>query len=193
MLSRFKETVDAYMRPVGLKLISIGIKPNHLTISGLIFGVLSGIMYATTNIWLALLNLLLAGLMDVLDGAVARAGQIVSEAGGFLDSVFDRYVEFFILIGIGIGNYANWILVIIALFTSLMVSYVRARAEALESIKKCDIGIFQRQERLFVLIITTALLQIWKRALEWGLLIIIIAGQLTIIQRIYYTIIKIKR
>lgn len=92
-------------------------------------------------------------LFDMLDGQVARLGGMASTFGAMYDSVLDRYCEMFTLGGIaaylaGCGDITGAILTFLALVGSLMVSYVRARAEGLDI--ECKIGFMQRPERVVV-------------------------------------------
>lgn len=92
-------------------------------------------------------------LFDMLDGQVARLGGMASTFGAMYDSVLDRYCELFTLGGlafylIGCGNATGAILTFLALVGSIMVSYVRARAEGLDI--ECKIGFMQRPERVVV-------------------------------------------
>ena len=95
--------------------------------------------------------MLFAGLFDMMDGRVARVGNMSSTFGAFYDSVLDRYSELFTLLGISyyllLNHYlCGSILTSIALIGSLMVSYVRARAEGLDL--ECKVGLMQRPERV---------------------------------------------
>lgn len=92
-------------------------------------------------------------LFDMLDGQVARLGGMVSRFGAMYDSVLDRYCELFTLGGIayyfmGCGRFGSAIVTFLALVGSIMVSYVRARAEGLDI--ECKIGFMQRPERVVV-------------------------------------------
>ncbi len=92
-------------------------------------------------------------LFDMLDGQVARLGGMTSTFGAMYDSVLDRYCEMFTLGGIaywliGIGDFFGALLTFLALTGSIMVSYVRARAEGLGL--ECKIGFMQRPERVVV-------------------------------------------
>jgi CDP-diacylglycerol--glycerol-3-phosphate 3-phosphatidyltransferase len=91
-------------------------------------------------------------LFDTLDGALARELNQVKRQGAFLDSVLDRYSEYFVLIGIwayfvrkGSATPLITLTIFLVLFGSLMVSYTRARAEGLDV--SCLVGLFQRGER----------------------------------------------
>ncbi|MGZ4869905.1 MAG: CDP-alcohol phosphatidyltransferase family protein, partial [Halobacteriota archaeon] len=88
--------------------------------------------------------------VDVLDGAVARRGHETSNFGATIDSISDRYVDSFLLLALGVAG-VNWVYVSIALMGSLLVSYIRAKAEALRI--SCTAGVAERSERLIILAI----------------------------------------
>ncbi len=136
-------------------LMKLGLEPNHLSILGLVFSVVAGIFFAFSPFWGGVFTLL-SGLMDTLDGSLARSLGKTKKAGAFLDSVLDRYTELIIFLGIWTYFYRlNYrvplvsVLIILILFGSLMVSYTRARAEGLG--EQCIVGVFQRGERIILL------------------------------------------
>ena len=101
--------------------------------------------------------LLLGGFLDVLDGDIARLKNETSRYGAFLDSILDRYSESAVFLGLAICFWHSWMLVVVSLafIGSIMVSYVRARAQGLQM--DCKVGLMQRPERV-VLIGSGALL-----------------------------------
>lgn len=147
-------------------LIRLGVTPNMVTTIGFLgnvagavllvmagYGVISGkgVDYALLT-WAGAL-IIGFSLFDMLDGQVARLGGMSSTFGAMYDSVLDRYCELFTLGGlafylIGCGNATGAILTFLALVGSIMVSYVRARAEGLDI--ECKIGFMQRPERVVV-------------------------------------------
>lgn len=129
--------------------------------------------------------LLISGFFDIVDGSVARVLKKTTTRGAFLDSNFDKISEALIFIGIAIGGLANPILAMIALATSILVSYLRARAESL-GIELKGIGIGERAERLLVLAIC-GLIPI-SESIQWGVVIIIIISAISFVQRFMYVI-----
>ena len=97
----------------------IGIKPNHLTVSALIFGVGTGISIYFHYYWLALFLLWGSGILDVLDGSLARLERKSSIWGGFMDIIFDRVVETIILISIALV-YPDSRLALVILLSSIV-------------------------------------------------------------------------
>lgn len=160
-----------------------GISPNALTMIGFVLTLVVAAILATGNLFLGGLLLIFAALFDTLDGALARHSDQVTVFGAFLDSVMDRYSESVTLIGLA-AFYAtqpdgatNSLLLTFTLVGSLMVSYTRARAEAVNI--ECKEGFFQRTERIVVLII--GLLTGWMTPVLW---ILAIFTNLTAVQRI---------
>jgi archaetidylinositol phosphate synthase len=125
--------------------------------------------------------LLISGFFDVIDGSVARATKQTSKKGAFLDSSFDKISEAIIFIGIAVGNLANPILCMIALSLSIIVSYVRARAESL-GVELKGIGIGERAERLLIIAIIGMVPVIG--AMQWAVIVVSVVAGLTLIQRI---------
>jgi len=136
-------------------LTRLGIKPDHLSLFGLLVSLLAGIAFAFAPALGGLLTLL-TGLVDTLDGCLARSLDQVRKYGAFLDSVLDRYTELLIYLGIWCYFYRHnaatpllSLTILLILFGSLMVSYTRARAEGLG--QDCLIGLRQRGERIIVI------------------------------------------
>ena len=156
-----QQTIYKIIAPVVHGMIRIGITPNAITATGLVLNIIAacifidGGLHAQANDysyvgWGGAL-ILFAGLFDMMDGQVARIGNMKSTFGALFDSVLDRYSELFTFFGICsyliLHNYTfEAIVAFIALIGSLMVSYVRARAEGLNI--ECKVGLMQRPERV---------------------------------------------
>ncbi|HHY58856.1 MAG TPA: CDP-alcohol phosphatidyltransferase family protein [Chloroflexi bacterium] len=164
-------------------LEATGISPNALTLIGFLLTVLVAIILATGNLLVGGLLLIFAALFDTLDGALARHSQQVTVFGAFLDSVMDRYSEAITIFALifyfsaAPDGRINVLLLAATLIGSLLVSYTRARAEAVNI--ECKEGFFQRTERIVVLII--GLVTGWMTPVLWALAIF---TNLTAIQRI---------
>ncbi len=146
---------DFLQRRIVPKLIDWKLTPNHITYGGLLISMLAGLSFIYLPLVGGLLTLL-TGLLDTLDGSLARATGQSKKFGAFLDSVLDRYTELIIYLGIWCYFYRNdaktplfSLLILLILFGSLMVSYTRARAEGLG--ERCLVGVFQRGERIILL------------------------------------------
>ncbi len=156
-----QQAIYKVINPCVHGMIKIGITPNVVTTIGLILNIaaafvfLYGGMRGTRNdlyyIGWAGGIILFAGLFDMLDGQVARIGKMSSTFGALYDSVLDRYSELIVFFGITFylimqGYVISSIIAFVALIGSLMVSYVRARAEGLGI--ECKMGFMQRPERV---------------------------------------------
>jgi CDP-diacylglycerol--glycerol-3-phosphate 3-phosphatidyltransferase len=139
---------------IGLSLHRAGISANSVTIVGLVIAFLSGVFsYKGLFFWAGAL-LLLSGLFDLLDGAVARASKKTGVFGGILDSSLDRYGDAFVFGGLvlfyaHIGNVLFTALSLSAITGSFAISYVRARTECV--LPSCRVGYWERGERLVYL------------------------------------------
>lgn len=144
-------------RPVVASLARTGITPNTVTWIGFLVILAAGGLAATGHLFAAGWVLLLSGVFDIIDGALARYTGKVTAFGGVLDSTLDRLSEGVILLGIMAHflyhpeKYAPWasILVGIVLIASFLVSYIRSRAEGASL--DCQVGIFTRSERVIIL------------------------------------------
>lgn len=178
VLSRkYKSAFGEYIQPVNLVLHRLRVSPDHLTLAGIVFGGLAGLAFARARPVLAGIFLVLAGVSDILDGALARANGEASPFGSYIDSVADRFTEGLIFSGIAwhLRSQPEFLLVLAALVGSFLVSYTKARAEALGV--SCEVGLMERPER-FIVLVAGALLGLLVPAL-WVLatLTLVTAGQ----------------
>lgn len=160
-----QQFIYCIINPCVKVLIKIGVTPNVVTTIGFLGNVLAAGMFVyaaekssvgdfsyETLLWAGIV-ILLFSLFDMLDGQVARIGNMVSKFGAFYDSVLDRYSELFTLGGIcyyffAVGCRVSAGITFVAIVGSIMVSYMRARAEGLGI--ECKIGFMQRPERVVV-------------------------------------------
>jgi CDP-diacylglycerol--glycerol-3-phosphate 3-phosphatidyltransferase len=146
------------LEPVAKFLVSMRITPNQVSWTSLSFGLLAGACLALGHFGFGAIVATISGLLDSLDGMVARISGVASEAGEVLDAVVDRYVEFSFLLGLVIyyrGIPILQVVALLALLGSFMVSYSTAKAEAL----KVDPprGSMRRPERALYLTVGAAL------------------------------------
>lgn len=181
-------------------MIRIGITPNIVTTIGLIGNIIAAgfFIYAAQHdcdmpsIFWGGIIILGAGLFDMMDGRLARMGHMTSSFGALLDSTLDRYSEMVTLMGIVLIFTEHpddcWfpmgIVTFTALLGSVMVSYVRARAEGLQI--ECKVGLMQRPERVVVTAITAILTGATKNLwwLAGGMTTIAVLANLTAFWRI---------
>jgi len=155
-----QQTIYKIIDPIVHWLTKIGITPNFITATGLVFNFIATaiLIYGAHSergdcsyIGLAGVVILFAGLFDMIDGQVARIGKKTSRYGALFDSVLDRYSELIVFLGICYyltlqGYFFSSLFGFIALIGSIMVSYIRARAEGLGI--ECKTGFMQRPERI---------------------------------------------
>jgi len=177
------------------------ISPNTLTFIGLIINIVAAFLFgyargANANRMFIYAGIVIigAGIFDMVDGRVARATNQVSVFGAFFDSVMDRYSDVAIFFGLLVyyarGNRFQYVvLVAFVMTTSVMVSYTRARAEAL--IGSCKVGFMERPERI-VLVIIGALFNTWG-VMAPALWVLAVLSTMTVIHRIRYTYLETER
>lgn len=174
MLKRlFGAALQRVVLPIGGAIGRAGITPNMITVLGFLVTVAAAVFIARGQLLLGGFILIAGSVSDMLDGAVARATGKISKGGAFLDSVLDRLSDAAIFAGLiwfysasefwvvnlsenpvtdGIAggvDHPGLLLSLAGLILSLMVSYVRARAEGLGF--TCDVGIAERPERIVIL------------------------------------------
>jgi archaetidylinositol phosphate synthase len=194
LLNKFREHLQPILDKTGLLFSSLGLSPNTLSLIGFIITIISSIIFGINSLQLdPILNfsaigsilLLIGAFFDVIDGSVAKITKRTSRKGSFLDSTLDKISESIIFLGIAIGELADPILCIIAVSSSLLVSYTRSRAETL-GIDLRGVGFGERAERILILAIMGLLP--FSQSLEYGVIIVIGISIITIIQRIYKTL-----
>jgi phosphatidylglycerophosphate synthase len=189
--------------PVALMARSGRLRPNHITFLGFLCSLLTIPAFGYT-LWLGGMILLISGIMDTLDGSLARATNQKTSAGAFLDSVLDRYSDFFMVVGIWLffrlhpHSWSSLIDLLLFLFLSgaFLVSYSRARGEGLGL--SVSIGFFGRAERVVLLggggLANDVLMRFFPPAgglpRDWLLLVLLIGltlgSHLTAFRRILY-------
>lgn len=173
------------LRHVVSGLAATGITPNMFTFLALGVNALAAALFAMGHFRNAAAVLFLAGFLDMADGQVARRVGRVTAFGAFFDSTLDRYSDLALYMGLVvyytlIGRTFYMALAAVAMASSFMVSYARARAESL--IPSCKVGFMERPERLVLLIIGGAF---GKMApVLW---VIAIISTITVIHRVVYT------
>jgi phosphatidylinositol phosphate synthase len=193
-----RERVRGIATPVALAMGRVGLTPNALTLIGFA-GTCVGAVLAGLQAWLpAGVLVLVFGIFDMFDGTLARATGTASKLGAFMDSVFDRWGEGIVYVGIVAGCVAagyeeGAVLAAAALTSAFMVSYARAKSEGLgftEGTGMAAVGLAPREVRLVIL--TVGLL--WTglagdlRPLAATLGLITILATITVIQRILHVV-----
>ncbi len=174
-----------FEEPIAAALVAIGFNANAATIAGFLIAVIAAAFAATGQFLIAGLISIPAALFDMIDGAIARRTGKVSDRGALLDSTFDRLSEAALLLGLLIYYSASEslrreaiILAFIAFVGSIMVSYIRARAEGLGY--KGTSGFLTRPERVVIMTVTLIIGQP-----IWGLWILAIGTPLSAFYRFW--------
>ena len=175
----FKGVLDT----IAKVLNRIGIKPNMVTAAGLLGNIAAGVLLAFGELTWGGIVALVVGPLDAVDGALARLRNESKPYGSFVDSVTDRYDELLLLGGLIIHfsltqDWKGGVLVYFAAMGSILVSYIRAKADAMGYDAK--VGIMTRVERYIVLIPGLIL---GKPYIHIALGIIAVLGNITAIQR----------
>ena len=185
--SRFQAWVRRNAERVAAALARSGVTPNQVTIAGMLATFVAGALAGFGYLVPAGLVLAFSGSFDILDGALARATKRMYPYGAFLDSTTDRYSEVAVYLGIAayfLGHHSRFgsatvVAVFAALAGSLLVSYVRARAQSLGF--QCDSGLFARPERVVATVIG---LLAGPPVLDVLVFLLALLTNLTVIQRI---------
>lgn len=188
--SKLKEKFESIVSEAVKPLASLGVTPNQLTVLGLLVSFFAALSFLTwqfnkERLLIGSILILVSGLIDAIDGILARSTGKVTEFGGFFDSVTDRYSDAIVLSVLILGGLCNPYIGLATLIGSLMVSYTRSRAEA-EGVNMAGIGLAERAERMIFLALCAFLNYWWHMALNYGVLILGILTHFTVIQRGHY-------
>tara|TARA_Y100000996_G_scaffold341032_1_gene278236 strand:- start:273 stop:887 length:615 start_codon:yes stop_codon:yes gene_type:complete len=150
----FRKGVDKVLDPIGVLLSRIGVTANALTATGIVIAGIGSVFIGQGRLFLGFIFLILTGLPDALDGAVAKASGTSSVRGAFLDSVSDRVTDILLFCGIAWYLASNepgriMMLPVAVMGAAMLISYQRAKAESLGFDAKG--GIMERAERFIVL------------------------------------------
>ena len=166
------------------RITRIPVTANQVTIAGFVLNASAAVLVYREAYIAGGVLFLVGSILDIFDGAVARARGEAGPRGAMFDSILDRFSEAIMLGAIALvfardGNEIALIAVIAALTSSFMTSYLRARAEALGL--DGTHGVMARAER--VVLITAALLFAPLGALPWGIILLAVLSTITVVQR----------
>ena len=178
-IDNFRRRIGGYLiEPIVELLVRTRITPNQITFIGLVTVVIGAALIPLTAVplWASGLIILLGSIMDMFDGAVARRRNMASREGAFLDSTTDRMQEFaillalvyhFLYVGENAPDRLPALLTLVALFGSLMISYLRGKAESLSM--RGRFGLVSRPERVAIivlfLLISQPVILVWVLAI----------------------------
>ena len=189
--AKLKPRLEMILSVIANKMVAIGITANMVTFFGFLVNLIATFYFATGRLVTGGILILFGGSFDMIDGAVARAQKNPSASGALLDSVIDRYSEGFLLLGAliyfyGLESLLGIVLAFSAWFGSILVSYVRARAEGLRV--TCKVGLMQRPERIILLgagtVLQGVLLHKFPYLQSTGMILLCTLGILTLTSHI---------
>jgi archaetidylinositol phosphate synthase len=189
MLNNLRGILQPILEKIGKAFASTGLSANFWTWVGLVFALASALVYGLGiefGLIIGGILLLVSGFFDMVDGQVARTTGKTSQKGSYLDSMFDKIAEVAIFLGLLVGGYAEPYLVMLAITLSLLVSYARAKSDAL-NIKLQGVGIGERAERLLVIAIIGII-----GYMEPAVVIVVVIAGITLVQRMIVTAKNIK-
>jgi len=183
---RGHDLAERAARPFARVLMGARVTPNQVSTAAMVLNVAAAGLILDDALLAAGIVYLCAGSLDLLDGALARLSNQVSAGGAFLDSTLDRISEGVVFAAIAYhfsihGEPVNAALAVLALLFSLLVSYTRARAEALGS--QCKVGAATRAERVMLMAAGLAF-----GLLDWVVWLMVVLTAFTVAQRIVHTL-----
>jgi CDP-diacylglycerol--glycerol-3-phosphate 3-phosphatidyltransferase len=189
-LTEIRRTAARWItEPLKTVLVKSRLKPNTLTWIALAISIIASWAIATNQLVIGGFLVLLSGLFDILDGALARLTNQATRFGALLDSTFDRISDAIVFLGLLLlyirsEGLMEIVLIFLALIAALLTSYVRARAEGLGV--NCPVGLFTRTERVIILALGLLLNPLCKFSILIALAILIVLGFVTVGQRLVY-------
>ncbi len=181
-------TAREYQEVVTSRLIESRLTPNAISLTGFVLCLVAAVLVWQDHYFLGGLAFIVGSVCDALDGRYARASGKGTEFGAFLDSTLDRMEEGFVLTAVAsnfsqAGNDMAVAAVVVAVLASLMVSYTRARAEALGV--ECKVGIADRAVRVVILSAGLVLASIGD-LLQISVYVLAVLALITVGQRIWH-------
>lgn len=176
--------LESAATPLAHGLAKLKVSPNQVSSAGFALNVVAAVFVATGDLVVAGAVYLFAGCMDLMDGTLARVTGRATKFGAFFDSTIDRISEGVVFAAIGfhfavVHNGAMVVVAVLALLGSLLVSYVRARAEGLGA--QCKVGLLTRAER--VVLLAVGLLSGFLAEI---VILIAVLTAITVVQRVHH-------
>ena len=185
MLTRIKQRLEKIVEPLGDLFVALGLSPNQITVLGFLLGAIAvATLVAAGSFPIFLCLFASAGLMDTIDGYVARKTNRATSFGAFLDSTLDRATDALTVLPLYTAGLTNTYEALLLVTGEFLVSYTRARAESL-GVKMAGVGLAERAERLIAKVAIYLLLALNHRALAYILFWALVAATYyTVAQRI---------
>lgn len=190
-ITKYRDDLIHLIYPVSNFFARLGITPNQITLISLLFGIASAALYAYKSPFPAAILLLLSALFDFIDGGVARINNKKSKFGAAIDWIVDKYVDCLVLAGIAFSGMADPSIAAIAIFGSMMNTFIKPVVYAEIGYEKKEdgkirdtlegVGIFGRPETIITIIVLSFL-----GHLDWAVIIIAVMTHFSALQRVYY-------
>ncbi len=190
-ITKYRDRLIHVIDPLAKVFARAGLTPNQITLISLLFGIASAILYAYQHVYLAAAALLLSGLFDFIDGGVARINNKSSKFGAAIDWIVDKYVDCLVLIGIAFSGLADPRIAAIAVFGSMINTFIKPVVYAEMGYDKREdgkiqdplegVGIFGRPETAITLIVLSLL-----NSVNWAVVVIAVMTNFSALQRIFY-------
>jgi phosphatidylglycerophosphate synthase len=182
-----RASYEAFSIPYGRVCVKLGLTPNILTALGLLSAAGTAVSFWQERFWLGVFLMLLTSLLDMLDGATARAGNLGTVFGAVLDHNVDRVGEFLIILGIVLSGHVHPGWGLFALFGMWSASYARAAAESIGKMKTCAVGFVGRLEK-FIIILAGAVFEVYfpMKSLQIAMIAVGAISFITTIQRLIF-------
>jgi len=185
MIGRLRRLSKKVLKPLALSFIRLGFSANQVTILGLLISIIYFIfLYFSKTTILCFVLILLSALMDAVDGEVARIKGTSGSLGSFIDSVVDRVEDVIYILPLGVLG-ATWEIISALIGSSLIISYIRAKAESL-GLKMEGRGLIERGERIIIIAISLLIYSYSKFIFEIILYLLLFLSIFTIFQRFKY-------
>jgi archaetidylinositol phosphate synthase len=191
MLNKIKGVLVKPIKPIVSVIAKGNIDPNVITILGVVIAMITPLAAYLYGIIGALAAIAVSSLLDAIDGEVARSLGRVSRRGAFLDSLCDRisdlaYIGSLMVLGV------SPVLVYIAAGSSLLISYIRARAESL-GVYISGVGLMERGERILGLVVVMLIGMLNREAMDIAMIVFTVLTGYTAVERAVYSVMTLSK
>lgn len=197
MLDLKREWFKSIEKFIGKTLGRLSITPNQWTLMSIVFALMGLYFTINVNFLLALISFFVSGILDFIDGSVARAKNMSSNTGAYIDTIVDRYIEGIMFLGLLFVSlptviFPSYIWIFLALFGSMLTTYTKAAAKEKGLVKQeLKGGLMSRGERIILIFLIFILLIFSQQYLATIIIIIFaILSNLTALQRFFSAIKK---
>ncbi|WP_457567916.1 CDP-alcohol phosphatidyltransferase family protein [Desulfurobacterium sp.] len=189
--TNIKSRVQKMLKPLAEAFDTVGVTPDILTVMGFFLSLISALLIYREMFAIAGFVFLFAGACDMLDGILARVKGRVTKAGAFMDSFFDRYADFFplaafVVLSVEKRDVVMSVMGLLSIAGSFATSYAKARAESLGV--ECNVGLIERPERFFIIVVA-----LFTGFIDSMLLFLAVFSNFTAFQRFFFAIRKLRR